>query len=78
MHRILLVVLLLTCVGLGCQSLVGPFQRRSQKDRIDDPRLPIEEQEKRGRERLANPEGRDVGPPTGFEAPSVRGSPGRF
>ena len=78
MHRILLVALLLTCAGLGCQSLVGPFQRRCQKDRIDDPRLTIEEQERRGRDRLANPEGRDVGPPTGFEAPAVRGSPGRF
>jgi hypothetical protein len=78
MHRILLVVLLLTCAVIGCQSVVGPFQRWYRKDRIDDPRLTIEEQEKRGRERLANPEGRDVGPPTGFEAPTVRGSPGRF
>jgi hypothetical protein len=78
MHRTLLVVLLLVCAGTGCQSTGGLFQRGRPRERIDDPRLTIEEQERRGREKLAAPEGREVGPPTGFEAPNVRGLPGHY
>ena len=77
MHRTLL-VLLLACAGAGCQTVVGPFQRWARSGRVDDPSLTIEEQERRGRERLAYPEGRDVGPPTGIGPPGVLGSPGRF
>jgi hypothetical protein len=68
MHRFLSVVLL---VLVGCQGLVGPLRRPD--DRIDDPRLSIEEQEKRGRERLALPQGKDVGPPTYADDPFGRG-----
>jgi hypothetical protein len=32
----------------GCQNLVGPFERR-KPERVDDPRLPITEQQRRGR-----------------------------
>jgi hypothetical protein len=39
----------------GCQNVVGPFARRSPA-RVDDPLLPIGEQKRLGRERLALPE----------------------
>jgi len=71
MHRILLVGLFLL-MACGCQNVVGPMQRRCLPDRIDDPRLTIDEQERKGRERLALPE-TNVAPPTGFEPPSYRG-----
>jgi hypothetical protein len=35
----------------GCQSVIGPFQRRTP-ERVDDPLLTIREQEVRGRSRL--------------------------
>jgi hypothetical protein len=51
MRRLLcMVVLLLT----GCQTFVGPLQRRGQPQvRVDDPRVSLEEQQKRAREYLA-------------------------
>jgi len=75
MHRILLVGLLpvLLLAGSGCQSVVGPGQRRCLFDRVDDPRLTIDEQERKARARLALPEDPSVAPPTGFEPPSYRG-----
>ena len=39
----------------GCQNTVGPFGYRRPL-RVDDPNLPIEEQERRGRDRLALPD----------------------
>jgi hypothetical protein len=39
----------------GCQSIIGPFQHR-KPERVDDPLLPISEQQRRGRDRLALPE----------------------
>jgi hypothetical protein len=50
---------------LGCRNnVVGPFAPR-QPERVDDPRLPIAEQERRGRDRLAYPVASPaVGPPT--------------
>jgi hypothetical protein len=44
----LLAVLLLT----GCRTTTGPFAPRDP-ERVDDPRLPISEQERRGRDRLS-------------------------
>jgi hypothetical protein len=44
----------------GCQSVVGPFGYRRPL-RVDDPNVPIEEQERRGRDRLAYP---DITTPT--------------
>ena len=59
MRRILWIGLLSLA---GCQSVTGPFQGRSG-ERVDDPGLPIVEQESRGRNRWAMPdESRRVGP----------------
>jgi hypothetical protein len=61
MHRYLLACVLLAA---GCQGVVGPFQYRPPQ-RVDDPRFPIDEQERRGRDRLAFPESSPrVAPPT--------------
>lgn len=40
---------------VGCQTTVGPFQGRTPQ-RVDDPRLPVPEQEARGRDRYALPD----------------------
>ena len=48
--------LVVVCVLAGCQGVQGPFERRPTTARVDDPRLPIGEQERRGRDRLALPE----------------------
>jgi hypothetical protein len=46
-------MILAVALGLaGCQSIVGPFQSRPPK-RVDDPLLPISEQQRNGRDRLA-------------------------
>ena len=53
----------------GCHNLVGPFQHR-QPERVDDPNLPISEQERRARDRLALPdESVSVGPHSGVALP---------
>lgn len=39
----------------GCQNVRGPFDPKSPA-RVDDPRLPIFEQERRGRDRFALPD----------------------
>lgn len=77
MHRIILAGLV--CLA-GCQNVVGPFQAR-QPQRVDDPCLPIYEQQRRGRDRLALPEqnfGQNYGdapvaPPTFIDRPGVHG-----
>lgn len=48
-------VLLGTLLLAGCQGVIGPFQHR-KPERVDDPLIPISEQERRGRDRLAIPE----------------------
>lgn len=59
-------LLLLAILGLiGCQGVVGPLQYRQPK-RVDDPLLPIYEQQKLGRDQLPLPdETYQAGPPTG-------------
>ncbi len=52
MRRLFLVGVL--CL-IGCQGVRGPLQPKDPQ-RVDDPRLPIGEQERRGRERLALPD----------------------
>jgi len=47
--------LLASLLLLGCGNVTGPFARR-EPERVDDPRLSIPEQERRGRDRLAYPE----------------------
>jgi hypothetical protein len=49
----------------GCQGTVGPFDRTRMKGPVDDPRLPISEQMRNGRDRLAYPD----------EAPTLDASP---
>jgi len=39
----------------GCGNVVAPFAHR-EPERVDDPRLSIPEQERRGRDRLAFPD----------------------
>jgi hypothetical protein len=51
MRRLMVVALV---VLAGCRSVTGPFQQR-KPERVDDPSLPIAEQERRGRDRLALP-----------------------
>ena len=51
MHRSWILVFLLLA---GCESIRGPFQPQPTS-RVDDTRLPISEQEARGRDRLAFP-----------------------
>ncbi len=74
MHRLLLVgILFLT----GCHNVVGPFQSR-QPQRVDDPLLSINEQKRRGRDRLALPEeGASVAPSTGTQPPGQALQPSR-
>jgi len=68
MCRLFLVAAL---VLTGCQNLVGPFQQRRPL-RVDDPCVPVPEQERRGRDRLALPQDRTtVGPPTGLQPPGT-------
>lgn len=50
MKRLRLGLLVLLCAA-GCQSVIGPFQRRPA-ERVDDPALTIPQQEVRGRSRL--------------------------
>jgi hypothetical protein len=52
MRKLLLLGLLLL---IGCQNTVGPLAPRPPR-RVDDPALPISEQQKLGRERLALPD----------------------
>jgi hypothetical protein len=70
MRRTLLVGILLVA---GCQSVAGPFAPR-RPERVDDPRLPIPEQEARGRDRYALPEDdRTVAPRTYMDRPGTHG-----
>ena len=52
MRRLFVLSVLLAA---GCGNVVGPFARR-EPERVDDPRLSIPEQERRGRVRLAFPD----------------------
>jgi hypothetical protein len=55
MRKEILVGLLLLA---GCQNVVGPLDYRRPL-RVDDPSLSIEEQKRRGRDRLALPDDMD-------------------
>jgi len=71
MHRLLLVGLLFLA---GCQGVVGPVRRTSITDPIDDPRLTIDEQKQRERDRLALPDASQaIGPRTYSDNPTYRG-----
>ena len=70
MRRLLLVGILLLA---GCQNLVGPFRGRAP-ERVDDPLLTINEQQRRGRDRLALPvESPTVGPRTEVQPQGANG-----
>jgi hypothetical protein len=71
MHRFLWIGILLV---VGCQGLVGPRQRRDNPQVVDDPRLTIDEQERRARDRLALPDPSiDLGPRTYTDIPGSYG-----
>jgi hypothetical protein len=69
MKRLFLISLL--CLT-GCEGLVGPFKPR-EPQRVDDPRLTISQQERRGRDRLAIPEDNNLEPKTGISPPGTIG-----
>jgi hypothetical protein len=48
----------------GCGNVIGPFAHR-EPERVDDPRLSVPEQERRGRARLAFPDPADPQVATG-------------
>lgn len=57
----------------GCQSVVGPLKYR-RPARVDDPSLPIPEQERLGRDRLSLPDETYLGgPPIGVYRPDRPG-----
>ncbi|MGF1581776.1 MAG: hypothetical protein ACFCD0_20795 [Gemmataceae bacterium] len=65
--RTLLFVAVLTLAG--CQNVRGPLQYREPL-RPDDPAFPIDEQQRRGRDRIGLPDiSREVGPSEGLTPP---------
>lgn len=68
MNRLMLAALLL--LGTGCQ-VVGPIERNCRPAaRVDDPCLPIAEQEARARARYAYPDqSGNLAPSTGAQVP---------
>jgi hypothetical protein len=56
----------------GCQSTTGQLAYR-RPERVDDPRLPISEQQARGRERYSYIEDDRLAPRTFVDRPSVGG-----
>ena len=69
MKRLLLVGVL---VLAGCQNILGPFRPR-EPQRVDDPLLPISEQQRRGRDRYALPEESPKVAPPIFSRPGESG-----
>lgn len=63
MRRWLLLSLMLSGL-IGCSNITGPIANRRSPERIDDPLYSIEEQERRGRERLSLPEDDRMSPNT--------------
>ena len=72
MRRVVLLMVLV--LSAGCKNITGPFDQRRPRDRGDDPLFTIDEQKRRGAERLAIPEDdRNVSPPGYFSRPSPSG-----
>jgi hypothetical protein len=63
MQRLVVLTVLLFA---GCQGVIGPREPR-QPVRVDDPRVSIAEQERRGRDRLALPDASSLLPQTSGE-----------
>jgi hypothetical protein len=71
MYRTIGLALLL--IVAGCRGVDGPFVHKQNPTQVDDPRLTIPEQERRGRDRLAIPDqSPNIGPPTEFPGPTGR------
>ena len=71
MRRLCLAAVLCSAGCLG--NVVGPFEQRTPM-RVDDPRLSIQEQERRGRDRLALlGESSDIAPRTCADLYGVHG-----
>jgi hypothetical protein len=70
MHRLFLAGCMLAA---GCQNIQGPF-RYFKPERVDDPWVSIEEQQRRGRDRLALPfDSGETAPRTRVEFPGPHG-----
>lgn len=68
MRRVFVLALMLLC---GCAGVRGPFDA-GRPMRVDDPSLPIVEQERRGRDRYPNPDELDkIAPPTSVASPLI-------
>ncbi len=74
MRRYLLLGILLLA---GCEGVTGPRQHRADTTQVDDPRLTIDEQKQRGRDRLALPDTSDVLPRTYNDSALLPGPSGR-
>ena len=72
MRRLFVICLMVMAGCAGCQSVSGPFQPR-KPERVDQPGLPINEQEVRGRDRLALPDDHGLAQPTGINPPGMIG-----
>jgi hypothetical protein len=71
MHRLIFVGLVFLA---GCQGTVGPIKRNAITDPIDNPRLTMDEQKERARDRLALPDtSAATGPRTYAENPALKG-----
>jgi hypothetical protein len=75
MRRIIPVGVLLLLAG--CAGVTGPRQHRQDNTPIDDPRLSIEEQKAKARDRLALPDNTYVLPRDGNDAGLRPGPQGR-
>lgn len=73
MRRLALLAFVLSAAALGCNRFAGPLEVRKM-DRADAPGYTIEEQKRRGRERLAITEDDPaIGPKAGIDRPSPTG-----
>jgi hypothetical protein len=53
--RSAILLVMVMCMA-GCKGTTGPLANKNRNDRIDDPLLTIDEQQRRGRDRYAIPE----------------------
>lgn len=73
MHRSLALLLIVIAGVTGCRNIAGPLEARN-KSRADLPGYSIEEQERRGRDRLATFEDDPrIGPNTYISRPGPTG-----
>jgi hypothetical protein len=72
MHRLILIALVAATLASGCKNIAGPREARN-KSRADAPGYSLEEQERRGRDRLSTFEDDRLGPNTYISRPGPTG-----